>query len=41
VVDDDEQKPAPLGIITDRDIVVEVLGRGLDPATASSPWTIY
>src|SRR5581483_7751299 len=32
VVDDDELKPAPLGIITDRDIVVEVLGKGLDPA---------
>jgi CBS domain-containing protein len=32
VVDDDERKPTPLGIITDRDIVVEVLGKGLDPA---------
>jgi len=35
VVDDDEAKPAPLGIITDRDIVVEVLGNGLDPATTT------
>ncbi len=35
VVDDDERKPAPLGIITDRDIVVEVLARGLDPATTT------
>src|SRR5690242_18582027 len=35
VVDDDELKPAPLGIITDRDIVVEVLGKGLDPATTT------
>lgn len=32
VIDDDEQKPSPLGIITDRDVVVEVLGKGLDPA---------
>jgi len=32
VIDDDEERPAPLGIITDRDIVVEVLGKGLDPA---------
>jgi CBS domain-containing protein len=31
VVDDDETKPAPLGVITDRDIVVEVLAKGLDP----------
>lgn len=28
----DEDKTVPLGIITDRDIVVEVLARGLDPA---------
>jgi CBS domain-containing protein len=35
VVDDDEDKAAPLGIITDRDIVVEVLGNGLDPATTT------
>lgn len=35
VVDDDEEKRGPLGIITDRDIVVEVLGHGLDPATTT------
>jgi CBS domain-containing protein len=34
-IDDDEQKPTPLGIITDRDIVVEVLGKGLDPAVTT------
>lgn len=31
VVDDDETRPTPLGVITDRDIVVEVLAKGLDP----------
>jgi CBS domain-containing protein len=35
VIDDDELKPTPLGIITDRDIVVEVLGNGLDPAVTT------
>ncbi len=35
VIDDDADQPAPLGIITDRDIVVEVLGKGLDPATTT------
>jgi CBS domain-containing protein len=35
VIDDDDQKPSPLGIITDRDIVVEVLGKGLDPAVTT------
>lgn len=33
VVDDGENEQVPLGIITDRDIVIEVLGKGLDPAT--------
>ena len=33
VVEDDEERKEPLGIITDRDIVVEVLAKGLDPAT--------
>jgi CBS domain-containing protein len=33
VVEDDEERQAPLGIITDRDIVVDVLAKGLDPAT--------
>lgn len=34
VVDDDggEERQTPLGVITDRDIVVEVLARGADPA---------
>jgi CBS domain-containing protein len=35
VIDDDELKPAPLGIITDRDIVVNVLGKNLDPAVTT------
>ena len=35
VVDDDdgEERHTPLGVITDRDIVVEVLAQGADPAT--------
>jgi CBS domain-containing protein len=32
VVDDPEDDGVPLGIITDRDLVIEVLGNGLDPA---------
>lgn len=32
VIDDGNDKAAPLGIITDRDIVVEILAKGLDPA---------
>ena len=32
VVDDGGEQAAPLGIITDRDIVIEILGKGLDPA---------
>ncbi len=32
VVDDPQDEGIPLGIVTDRDIVVEVLGNGLDPA---------
>jgi CBS domain-containing protein len=32
VVDDGGDKAAPIGIITDRDIVIEILGKGLDPA---------
>ena len=35
VIDGDEEGAAPLGVITDRDIVVEVLGQGLDPATTT------
>jgi len=33
VVSDVEGERAPLGIVTDRDLVLEVLGKGLDPAT--------
>lgn len=32
VVDDPQDEGIPLGVVTDRDIVVEVLGNGLDPA---------
>lgn len=32
VVEDAETDPAPIGVVTDRDIVVEVLGKELDPA---------
>jgi len=32
VVDEPEDEGIPLGIVTDRDIVLEVLGNGLDPA---------
>ena len=35
VVDDAEADGSPLGVVTDRDIVVEVLGRELDPAQVS------
>jgi len=33
VVDDPDGARSPAGIITDRDIVIEVLGKDLDPAT--------
>jgi CBS domain-containing protein len=33
VVEDDEAEKEPLGVITDRDIVIEVLAKGMDPAT--------
>jgi len=32
VIDDADEERIPVGIITDRDIVVEVLGRALNPA---------
>lgn len=32
VVDDAETDQSPIGLVTDRDIVVEVLGKDLDPA---------
>jgi CBS domain-containing protein len=35
VVDDPDGDQTPLGMITDRDIVVEVLGKELDPGTVT------
>jgi CBS domain-containing protein len=35
VIDDSEETRAPIGMVTDRDIVVEVLAKDLDPATTS------
>lgn len=35
VVDDPRGEGVPLGIVTDRDLVVEILGNGLDPATTT------
>jgi CBS domain-containing protein len=35
VVGDPQEDRVPLGIVTDRDLVVEVLGNGLDPATTT------
>lgn len=35
VVDDPKDRGIPLGVVTDRDLVVEVLGNGLDPATTT------
>jgi CBS domain-containing protein len=35
VVDEGGDKAAPLGVITDRDLVIEVLGKGLDPAVTA------
>lgn len=35
VVDNPEEERVPLGIITDRDIVVEVLATGMNPATTT------
>jgi CBS domain-containing protein len=32
VVDNPRDEAVPLGVVTDRDLVVEVLGNGLDPA---------
>ena len=31
VVDRDDHRPVPLGVVTDRDIVVEVVAKGVDP----------
>lgn len=35
VVDDPDDQRIPLGVITDRDIVVEVLAAGMNPATTA------
>ncbi len=35
VVDDDDENHTPIGIVTDRDIVVEVLAQELDPASVT------
>src|SRR5271165_1548216 len=35
VVDDPQDARIPLGIVTDRDLAIEVLGTALDPATTS------
>lgn len=35
VVDDPDDERLPLGVITDRDLVVEVLANGLDPSKTS------
>jgi CBS domain-containing protein len=35
VIDDRDEERIPVGILTDRDIVIEVLGQGLDPAKAT------
>jgi CBS domain-containing protein len=35
VVEDPDHERVPLGVITDRDLVLEVLGNGLDPATTT------
>lgn len=35
VVTDESRPPRPLGIVTDRDVVVEVVAAGLDPGTVT------
>ena len=35
VIDDTEGERTPVGIVTDRDLVVEILGHDLDPATTA------
>ena len=32
IVEDGDSDPSPIGMVTDRDIVIEVLGKELDPA---------
>jgi|SRR5664279_1237217 len=41
VVDDPEEECTPIAVITDRDLVVEVLGNGLDPATTMLGALVY
>jgi len=36
VIDDQESRDQPLGIVTDRDIVVEAVALGLDPSTLTA-----
>ena len=36
VVDDPDEGRVPLGVVTDRDLAVEVLGNGLDPQTTTA-----
>ncbi len=35
VVDDPQEQRVPLGVVTDRDLAIEVLGAALDPATTA------
>ena len=35
VVDREDRAPAPLGIVTDRDIVIEIVAKGLDPSAVT------
>lgn len=35
LIDDPNDERNPLGIVTDRDLAIEVLGRGLDPASTT------
>jgi CBS domain-containing protein len=35
VVEDPDDERVPLGVVTDRDLVLDVLGNGLDPATTT------
>lgn len=41
VVDGPDEGRIPLGIVTNRDIVVEVLGQGLDPSTTNLASLMY
>jgi CBS domain-containing protein len=41
VVDDPDEECTPIAVITDRDLVVEVLGNGLDPATTTLGSLVY